>query len=205
MSSSTTLTRRPTDSLTLRRRSLLGGAALLGAGTLAGCGIPSAYVAEDRRSAPDRSERDKRLNFSNWTQYIDTDDQGGRPTLDAFTEKTGIAVTYTEDINDNDEFFGKISPVLTQGADPGRDLMVISDWMAGRYVSLGWVQAMDRDNLPNVTGGAGAACPGSPGSPASRTTARRSAGNSSPPPTCGHPTSRAGSPCSPGWTRRSGC
>ncbi|MFJ4191412.1 spermidine/putrescine ABC transporter substrate-binding protein [Kitasatospora sp. NPDC089509] len=151
MSRSSTLTRRPVNPSTLRRRSVLGGAALLGAGTLTGCGIPSAYVAEDRRSAPDRSEGDRRLNFSNWTQYIDTDDQGRRPTLDAFSEKTGIAVTYTEDINDNDEFFGKISPVLTQGADPGRDLMVISDWMAGRYVSLGWVQAMDRANLPNVT------------------------------------------------------
>ncbi|MEU1289979.1 spermidine/putrescine ABC transporter substrate-binding protein [Kitasatospora sp. NPDC005856] len=150
-SSRTTLTRRSVNSPALHRRSVLGGAALLGAGTLTGCGIPSAYVAEDRRSAPDRSESDKRLVFSNWTQYIDTDDGGGRPTLDAFVEKTGIEVTYTEDINDNDEFFGKISPVLTQGAAPGRDLMVISDWMAGRYVSLGWVQAMDRANLPNVT------------------------------------------------------
>ncbi|MEU9078695.1 spermidine/putrescine ABC transporter substrate-binding protein [Kitasatospora sp. NPDC004745] len=148
---STTTPIRPRAPRPLRRRSVLGGAALLGAGTLTGCGIPSAYVAEDRRSAPDRSDREKRLTFSNWTQYIDTDEQGGRPTLDGFAEKTGIEVTYTEDINDNDEFFGKISPVLTQGADPGRDLMVISDWMAGRYVSLGWVQAMDRDNLPNVT------------------------------------------------------
>ncbi|MET8542472.1 spermidine/putrescine ABC transporter substrate-binding protein [Kitasatospora sp. NPDC004799] len=142
---------RPSAPPAVRRRSVLGGAALLGAGTLAGCGIPSAYVPEDRRSAPDRSESEKRLAFSNWTQYIDTDDAGGRPTLDAFSERTGIEVTYTEDINDNDEFFGKISPVLTQGAAPGRDLMVISDWMAGRYVALGWVQAMDRDNLPNVT------------------------------------------------------
>ncbi|MFF1906713.1 spermidine/putrescine ABC transporter substrate-binding protein [Kitasatospora sp. NPDC058218] len=137
---------------TLTRRSVLGTAGLIGVGTLTGCGIPSAYVAEDRRSAPDRSDSEKRLAFSNWTQYIDVDDDGGgRPTLDAFTERTGIKVSYTEDINDNDEFFGKIGPVLTQGTDPGRDLMVVSDWMAGRYVSLGWVQAMDRANLPNVT------------------------------------------------------
>ncbi|AUY49655.1 spermidine/putrescine ABC transporter substrate-binding protein [Streptomyces sp. CB01881] len=149
--SSTTLTRRPAGRRRPTRRSVLGTAGLLGLGSLTGCGIPSAYVAEDRRSAPDRSEREQRLAFSNWTQYIDTDDEGGRPTLDAFTERTGIQVTYTEDINDNDEFFGKIGPVLTQGTDPGRDLMVVSDWMAGRYVSLGWVQTMDRANLPNVT------------------------------------------------------
>ncbi|MFI9331804.1 spermidine/putrescine ABC transporter substrate-binding protein [Kitasatospora sp. NPDC052868] len=148
--SSTTLTRRPTRHRRPSRRAVLGAAGLLGVGTLSGCGIPSAYVAEDRRSAPDRSEHERRLAFSNWTQYIDVDDSGRRPTLDAFTERTGIKVTYTEDINDNDEFFGKIGPVLTQGTDPGRDLMVVSDWMAGRYVSLGWVQTMDRAGMPNV-------------------------------------------------------
>ncbi|MFD7411978.1 spermidine/putrescine ABC transporter substrate-binding protein [Kitasatospora purpeofusca] len=154
---STTPVRRPSGLLRpsrlrpTRRRVLGAGAGLFGAAALTGCGIPSAYVDEGRRSAPDRSESEKRLGFSNWTQYIDVDDDGGRPTLDAFTERTGIKVTYTEDINDNDEFFGKMGPVLTQGTDPGRDLMVVSDWMAGRYVSLGWVQAMDRANLPNVT------------------------------------------------------
>ncbi|GHH76645.1 spermidine/putrescine ABC transporter substrate-binding protein [Kitasatospora indigofera] len=136
---------------TLTRRAVLGSAGLLGAGALAGCGIPAAYVPEARRSGDDRSAQDQALAFSNWTQYIDVDeDTGGRPTLDAFSEETGISVTYTEDINDNDEFFGKMGPVLTQGSDPGRDLMVVSDWMAGRYVSLGWVQALDRTAMPNV-------------------------------------------------------
>ncbi|GGV33575.1 polyamine-binding lipoprotein [Kitasatospora herbaricolor] len=136
---------------TLTRRAVLGSAGLLGAGALAGCGIPAAYVPEARRAGDDRSTQDQALAFSNWTQYIDVDeDTGGRPTLDAFSEETGISVTYTEDINDNDEFFGKMGPVLTQGSDPGRDLMVVSDWMAGRYVSLGWVQALDRTAMPNV-------------------------------------------------------
>jgi spermidine/putrescine transport system substrate-binding protein len=135
---------------TLSRRAALGAAGLLGLGSLSACGIPAAYVPEERRSATDRSERDKKLNFSNWTQYIDVDKAGHRPTLEEFQKRTGIAVTYTEDINDNDEFFGKISPVLAQGGDPGRDLMVISDWMAGRYVALGWVQTLDKANLPNV-------------------------------------------------------
>ncbi|AUG79893.1 polyamine ABC transporter substrate-binding protein [Kitasatospora sp. MMS16-BH015] len=136
---------------TLSRRAALGAAGLLGLGSLSACGIPAAYVPEERRSATDRSERDKKLTFSNWTQYIDVDKAGKRPTLEEFQRRTGIDVTYTEDINDNDEFFGKISPVLAQGGDPGRDLMVISDWMAGRYVALGWVQTLDRANLPNVT------------------------------------------------------
>ncbi|MDH6578869.1 spermidine/putrescine ABC transporter substrate-binding protein [Kitasatospora sp. MAP5-34] len=138
-------------SATLSRRSALGAFGLLGLGGLSACGIPAAYVPEERRTAADRSDRDKSLNFSNWTQYIDVDKTGKRPTLEEFQKRTGIAVTYTEDINDNDEFFGKISPVLAQGGDPGRDLMVISDWMAGRYVALGWVETLDKANLPNVT------------------------------------------------------
>ncbi len=138
-------------SATLSRRSALGAAGLLGLGSLSACGIPAAYVPEERRTAADRSDRDKSLNFSNWTQYIDVDKADKRPTLEEFQKRTGIAVTYTEDINDNDEFFGKVSPVLAQGGDPGRDLMVISDWMAGRYVALGWVETLDKANLPNVT------------------------------------------------------
>ncbi|MGW5343008.1 extracellular solute-binding protein [Streptomyces sp. HUAS TT3] len=128
----------------------LGAAGLLAA--LAGCGVPSAYVPEDRRGGPDRSGRDRSLTFSNWPLYIDTDeeDEERRPTLEAFTRKTGIEVSYSEEINDNDEFFGKLSPALMNHQDTGRDLVVITDWMATRYVELGWVQKMDRAAQPNV-------------------------------------------------------
>ncbi|MEU5182585.1 polyamine ABC transporter substrate-binding protein [Streptomyces longwoodensis] len=135
------------------RRSLfraLGGAAALGA--LAGCGVPAAYVRPGDRAADDASARDKRLTWANWPLYIDTDDDhpGRRPTLDAFRERTGIAVDYVEEINDNDEFFGKISPALMGHQPTGRDLIVISDWMCARFVRLGWVQEMDRARQPNV-------------------------------------------------------
>ncbi|MEU6219046.1 spermidine/putrescine ABC transporter substrate-binding protein [Streptomyces sp. NPDC047022] len=135
------------------RRSLLralGGGALLGA--LAGCGVPAAYVAPGDRSGADLSTRDKRLTVANWPLYIDTDDQhpNRRPTLDAFQKRTGIAVDYSEEINDNDEFFGKISPALMNHQRPGRDLIVLSDWMCARFVHLGWVQEMDRSRQPNV-------------------------------------------------------
>ncbi|MEU2392175.1 spermidine/putrescine ABC transporter substrate-binding protein [Streptomyces sp. NPDC007369] len=128
----------------------IGTAGLLAA--LAGCGVPSAYVPEDRRGGPDRSGRERSLTFSNWPLYIDTDeeDEERRPTLEAFTRKTGIEVSYSEEINDNDEFFGKIGPALMNRQDTGRDLVVITDWMAARYVRLGWVQKMDRAAQPNV-------------------------------------------------------
>ncbi|OIJ89572.1 ABC transporter substrate-binding protein [Streptomyces colonosanans] len=135
------------------RRSLLralGGGAVLGA--LAGCGVPAAYVAPGDRAAADLSARDKRLTWANWPLYIDTDDKhpNRRPTLDAFEKRTGIKVDYVEEINDNDEFFGKISPALMNHQKTGRDLIVHSDWMCARYVRLGWVQEMDRAAQPNV-------------------------------------------------------
>jgi spermidine/putrescine transport system substrate-binding protein len=136
------------------RRNLLrglGGSALSAA--LAGCGVPAAYVAPGDRGAPDRSASERRLTWANWPLYIDTDDERPcrRPTLEAFGKRTGISVDYLEEINDNDEFFGKISPALMNHQPIDRDLIVISDWMCGRFVRLGWVQEMDRSRQPNVT------------------------------------------------------
>ena len=138
----------------MSRRTLLrglGGAAGLMA--TAGCGVPAAYVEPGRRSGRDLSARDRVLDFANWPLYIDTDDDdtSKRPTLDAFAERTGISVRYTEEINDNDEFFGKVSPALMNHQETGRDLIVVSDWMAARFVRLGWVQEMDRSRQPNIT------------------------------------------------------
>lgn len=137
----------------MSRRSLLRalGAGAVGA-TLAGCGVPAAFVEPGDRAGHDSSATDHTLHFANWPLYIDTDDdnESKRPTLDAFSKRTGISVTYTEEINDNDEFFGKISPALMNHQQTGRDLIVISDWMAARFVRLGWVQEMDRAKQPNV-------------------------------------------------------
>ncbi|GHE07595.1 ABC transporter substrate-binding protein [Streptomyces alanosinicus] len=137
----------------MSRRSLLralGGTAALGA--LAGCGVPAAYVAPGDRAVTDESAADKKLTWANWPLYIDTDDKNPnrRPTLEAFAKRTGIKVDYVEEINDNDEFFGKISPALMNHQATGRDLIVMSDWMCARFVRLGWVEQMDRAHQPNV-------------------------------------------------------
>ncbi|WP_328874123.1 spermidine/putrescine ABC transporter substrate-binding protein [Streptomyces sp. NBC_00287] len=132
------------------RRSLL---LALGGAALAGCGVPAAYVKPGDRAGADLSATDRRLTWANWPLYIDVDDEDEtrRPTLDAFERRTGISVDYVEEINDNDEFFGKISPSLMNHQQTDRDLIVISDWMCARFVRLGWVQEMDRTRQPNVT------------------------------------------------------
>ncbi|RJK98285.1 polyamine ABC transporter substrate-binding protein [Vallicoccus soli] len=144
--------------LPLSRRRFLrgaaaGGAALAGSGLLAACGTEGTAAAPQDQAAQDRSDTDKRLTVSNWPLYIDVDeaDPSKRPTLEAFTAETGIEVDYTEDVNDNNEFFGKVRPQLSAGQDTGRDVVVLTDWMAGRLIRLNWVQELDKDNLPQVT------------------------------------------------------
>ncbi|GAB7030682.1 spermidine/putrescine ABC transporter substrate-binding protein [Streptomyces sp. NPDC021749] len=141
--------------LAMTRRSLLraGGAMAAvtgGLGALGACGIPPAGRT-DAAASQDHSRKEKRLNFSNWTEYMDVSDDGKHhPTLDRFTRRTGIAVKYTEDINDNDEFFGKVQAQLAAGQDTGRDLIVLTDWMCARMISLGWIQKLDPANLPHA-------------------------------------------------------
>ncbi|MFF7021998.1 spermidine/putrescine ABC transporter substrate-binding protein [Streptomyces klenkii] len=141
----------------VNRRALLraGGAGALaigGLGALAGCGIPPAGRPDGALgTSADRSARERAVAFSSWTGYIDAGADGkGHPTLDDFRRRTGIAVTYTEDINDNVEFFGKVSKQLTAGQDIGRDLVCVTDWMAGRMIRLGWAQRLDASHLPNA-------------------------------------------------------
>ncbi|MEV7440304.1 spermidine/putrescine ABC transporter substrate-binding protein [Streptomyces sp. NPDC091204] len=141
----------------LTRRSLLrasgvGALTLGGLAGLAGCGIPPAKRAGDAAAASDdHSAQEKEINFSNWTEYMDTsEDEKSRPTLEEFTKRTGINVKYTEDINDNVEFFGKIRPQLAAGQDTGRDLIVVTDWLAARIIRLGWAQRLDPSHLPHA-------------------------------------------------------
>lgn len=203
------LTRR-----SLIRASGMGALALGGLGTLSACGIPPAKREGDAAAASDdHSAKEKQINFSNWTEYMDvSDDEKHRPTLEAFTKRTGIKVKYTEDINDNVEFFGKIKPQLAAGQDTGRDLIIVTDWLAARIIRLGWAQKLDPVNLPHAfanlssqfrtpTGTRAAPTPtrGRAFRPSSPTTPRRPAGaRSTPSRSCSTtPPSKAGSGSSP--------
>jgi spermidine/putrescine transport system substrate-binding protein len=139
------------------RRSLMTGALGLGAtAALAACGsagkgTASGSATPSASAAKDLSDTEKVVNWSNWTQYIDvSDDEKSRPSLDAFTKQTGIKVNYTEDYNDNDEFYAKVRPLLEGGEDTGRDVWCSTDWMVARLIRQGYVQKLDTANIPNM-------------------------------------------------------
>jgi spermidine/putrescine transport system substrate-binding protein len=131
-----------------------GGASTGAAGSTtpsAGAVSSAATSAAASGGGTDKSDTEKVVNWSNWPEYIDVDDKTKKhPTLDEFTAATGIKVNYTEDVNDNDEFFAKIKPQLDAGRDTGRDTFCLTDWMASRLIQLGWVQKLDKANIPNA-------------------------------------------------------
>lgn len=93
---------------------------------------------------------DAELFVDNWIEYIDIDDDGNFPTIEKFTEATGIQVTYTEGVNSNEDWFGKYQPQLAAGQPLGIDLTVLTDYMAARMIRLEYVEQISHDNVPNM-------------------------------------------------------
>jgi spermidine/putrescine transport system substrate-binding protein len=139
-----------TDQLTRRdllQRAAAGGAVLSLPGLLAACGGTSSSSSGGSAN----HKLAKTLNFSNWTLYIDVKGQR-HPSLDQFHKKYGVLVNYTEDINDNASYFGKIQGPLSRGQSINRDIIVMTD--NSRYPSLlikkGWVEKLDKSAIPNI-------------------------------------------------------
>src|SRR6476646_11023278 len=130
-----------------------GGAAVLGAG-LAALKLPFFAVSGAQQDpakcfAEDVSATDKKLVVSNWPAYIDPIHKAGS-TVSVFEQQTGISVDYTDDINDNAEFYAKVKNQLAACQPIKRDMMVLTDWMAARMIGLGWVQPLDASKVPNL-------------------------------------------------------
>ena len=126
----------------ISRRALVAGAgALGGAALLSSCGSSGDEAAPTTGS----------VRWGNWPLYLDYDEETQLyPTLEAFTESTGIAAEYFEDYNDNDEFFGKVQAQLKLKEDIGYDIVTPTDWMAARWIRLGYIQKFDKTNIPNA-------------------------------------------------------
>ncbi|MGH2572662.1 MAG: ABC transporter substrate-binding protein [Actinomycetota bacterium] len=128
------------------------GAGALGVSAfLAACGVegtrtqPSPTAASPSPLPPKAGQ----VQVANWPLYIDLED-GESATLDAFEQQTSIDITYREDINDNDEFFGTdLRQQLSAGQPSGWDIITVTDWMVAKLARLGWLQPLHQDRLPN--------------------------------------------------------
>jgi spermidine/putrescine transport system substrate-binding protein len=133
------------DPLTRRRLMQHGAAGALSVSALAylaACGSETGGGSETQSEEAKPIAKGKvsdTLFFSNWPLYIEE----GRGTLKEFQKEYGTKTRYVEDINDNTEFFGKVRQQYAQGESGGRDIHVVTDWMAARMIRLGYVQKFD--------------------------------------------------------------
>ncbi|MER2138074.1 MAG: spermidine/putrescine ABC transporter substrate-binding protein [Arthrobacter sp.] len=136
-----------------RRKLLMGAGGLSLAGMLAACGTGGGTgggASSKPSPAADVSDTDKIVNWANWTLYLDYDDSTRTyPSLEAFSEATGIKANYSEDVDGNDTYFGKVQGQLSSGQDIGQDIVTLTDWMAARLIRLGYTQELDLANIPN--------------------------------------------------------
>jgi spermidine/putrescine transport system substrate-binding protein len=137
----------------LSRRRFVGraGSAALGTSLLAAflqaCGGAEGQGEQSGGRTTEQANHPKtqldRIVFSNWPLYID------KSVVKDFDRQFNAKLRYTEDINDNNEFFGKVRQPLQQGDSIGRDLVALTDWMAARWIRLGYVEPIDKRNVPN--------------------------------------------------------
>ncbi len=133
----------------LLERAAVGGSVLTVPGLLAACGGSSKKAASSTTS----HQLAKTLRFSNWTLYIDTNNKThSHPSLQQFQKKYGTRIQYTEDINDNASYFGKIQGPLSRGQSIDRDIVVLTD--NDRYLALmikkGWAEKLDKSAILNM-------------------------------------------------------
>jgi spermidine/putrescine transport system substrate-binding protein len=131
------------------RRQFLGraGSLALASSVVAGCGSVKGTADSTRTPAPTASHPKEALSeirFSNWPLYID------RKVIREFNARFDAKLRYVEDINDNEEFYAKVRQQLEADQPTGRDLVALTDWMAARWIRLGYLEPIDSANVPNV-------------------------------------------------------
>ena len=129
------------------RRAFLGlaGVALAGcSGGDRGTTAPTATVTSASPTATSTfttaAAEDRALVWATWPDYIDVDEEGGRPTLAAFSAQSGIPVTYEEVIEDNEEYVASVRDALEAGEPIGADIVTLTTWMAATLVQEGLMQ-----------------------------------------------------------------
>src|SRR5947208_16956418 len=132
----------------LLRRAVAGGALVSVPGLLAACGGGNGAGASSASGSTSAGHTlAKTLRFSNWPLYIDVNEKTKKhPSLDQFTKQTGVKVNYVEDINDNDQYFGKIEGPLAQNQPIHKDIIVLTDssGLPARMIQLGWLEKLDK-------------------------------------------------------------
>jgi spermidine/putrescine transport system substrate-binding protein len=114
---------------------------------LAACGggIGDSNTTSEASTAEAQGKASGSLTISNWPLYI------APQTVPDFEKATGVKTNYVEDYNSNEEFYGKIQPLLANGESGGRSLFAgPSPYIVERMMRQGYLQKLDKSSLPVV-------------------------------------------------------
>jgi len=143
------LLRNPVTRRRILQRGAAGALSASALAYLAACGTDEPGGGGDNpgeaKSIPKGKVADS-MYMANWPLYIEED----HGTLKDFEKEYGTKVKYVEEVNDNTEFFGKVRQQYAQGNSGGRDIHVVTDWMAARMIRLGYVQKFDKSTMPTA-------------------------------------------------------
>lgn len=134
----------------MSRRKFMGragstGLALSSLSLLAACGGVEGTADKPKASTSVDHPKTKiaAWTFANWPLYID------KKVIKDFNREFGGKLKYVEEINENNEFYGKIRQQLEQGRPIGRDIICPTDYLAARLVRNDYIEPIDKDNVPN--------------------------------------------------------
>jgi spermidine/putrescine transport system substrate-binding protein len=135
-----------------RRKAVLrltaGALALLAVSIVVGaCGGSSIGGGNTTEASTAKAEKKAsgKLTISNWPFYIDP------KTVPDFQKATGVNTNYVEDYNSNEEFYGKIQPLLANGESGGRSMLAgPSPYIVERMMRQGYLQKLEKSAIPAV-------------------------------------------------------
>lgn len=136
----------------LTRRRILQASAIGGAAAFAAACGTGGSSSDSAAPATDSANTngENKIVWANWPYYMPITEDGKFPDLEAFTAETGIEIDYQEVYNDNNEFYATAKITLDKGQALAYDLVTPTDWMAQLWIKNGYVQELDKANIPNA-------------------------------------------------------
>ena len=109
----------------------------------AGCGGGGAESPATAAGGPPKGE----LTVASWPGTVAVGPHG---TVAGFEGQTGVKVDYRPEVEDDERLLEELEPALENGESGGRDILVVSDWMAKLMHERGYLQELNHEDLPTV-------------------------------------------------------
>ncbi len=133
------------------RRAVLAGLAVLAGAALPGCAGRAEAERTPAEPSPRQSPVSGPLVWAGPAAGLDTAEGGGHPSLESFSRRTGLAVSYRAEAGGEETTWAQLAAAAAHGTPPGCDLVVLGDAATARLLAGGGAQALDPARLPGLS------------------------------------------------------